>query len=206
MWWACQDLNLGPHPYQQSTGNRCAAARFPRSRATVGAKVKCSNSLQLSALPTHRNRADIALVTAALQQYAKPLHRYLPAHTPLLCYLSIPLLLHSHFLTNLTRRRSPFLCLIALSSYRPNPRHDSSAGAVRRSGRRSRVRPLAVFSWVACCTHRRPRLSAAAYREWRAALPPHCSSGWSQLGRLPAPPRRARPGPRPPGSALARPR
>ena len=90
-WWACQDLNLGPHPYQQSAGNRCAAARFPRSRSTVGAKVKCSNSLQLSALPTHRNRADIALVTAALQQYAKPLHWYLLAHTPLPCYLSIPL-------------------------------------------------------------------------------------------------------------------
>jgi hypothetical protein len=36
-----------------------------------------------------RNRADIELVTVALQQYAKPLHRYLPAHTPLPCYLSI---------------------------------------------------------------------------------------------------------------------
>jgi hypothetical protein len=38
-WWACQDLNLGPHPYQLNAGNRCADARFPRSRPTVGAKV-----------------------------------------------------------------------------------------------------------------------------------------------------------------------
>lgn len=38
-----------------------------------------------------QNPADIALITAALQQYTKPLHRYLPAHTPPLCYLSIPL-------------------------------------------------------------------------------------------------------------------
>jgi hypothetical protein len=38
-----------------------------------------------------RNPADIALITATLQQYAEPLHRYLPAHTPPPCYLSIPL-------------------------------------------------------------------------------------------------------------------
>jgi hypothetical protein len=38
-WWACQDLNLGPHPYQQSTGNRCATRRSRRSRSTVGAEV-----------------------------------------------------------------------------------------------------------------------------------------------------------------------
>jgi hypothetical protein len=54
-----------------------------------------------------RNPADIALITAALQQYAKPLHRYLPAHTPLPCYLSMLYHLHQHFLTNLTRSRSP---------------------------------------------------------------------------------------------------
>jgi hypothetical protein len=91
MWWACQDLNLGPHPYQQSTGNRCAAVRFPRLCSTVGAEVKCSNDLQLSALPTRRNRADIVLITAAPQQYAMPLHRYRPAHTPPPGYLSLPL-------------------------------------------------------------------------------------------------------------------
>jgi hypothetical protein len=37
--WACQDLNLGPHPYQQTAGNRCADRRFRRSRPTVEAKV-----------------------------------------------------------------------------------------------------------------------------------------------------------------------
>jgi hypothetical protein len=38
-WWACQDLNLGPHPYQLNAGNRCAHRRSRRSRPTVGAKV-----------------------------------------------------------------------------------------------------------------------------------------------------------------------
>jgi hypothetical protein len=37
-WWACQDLNLGPHPYQLNAGNRCADRPFPSSLATVGAK------------------------------------------------------------------------------------------------------------------------------------------------------------------------
>jgi len=32
--WACQDLNLGPHPYQLTAGNRCADGRSCRSRAT----------------------------------------------------------------------------------------------------------------------------------------------------------------------------
>jgi len=51
-WWAWEDLNLRLHPYQQSTGNRCAAGRFSRSRSTVGVKVKWSNGLKLSALAT----------------------------------------------------------------------------------------------------------------------------------------------------------
>jgi hypothetical protein len=38
-WWACQDLNLGPHPYQLNAGNRCAHGRSRRSRPTVGAEV-----------------------------------------------------------------------------------------------------------------------------------------------------------------------
>jgi hypothetical protein len=29
-WWACQDSNLGPHPYQVSRAKRCADRRFPR--------------------------------------------------------------------------------------------------------------------------------------------------------------------------------
>jgi hypothetical protein len=38
-WWACQDLNLGPHPYQVSRAHRCADQRFPRSLATVRGEV-----------------------------------------------------------------------------------------------------------------------------------------------------------------------
>jgi hypothetical protein len=41
-WWACQDLNLGPHPYQLTAGNRCADRRFCRSRSTVGVEGMCS--------------------------------------------------------------------------------------------------------------------------------------------------------------------
>jgi hypothetical protein len=32
--WACQDLNLGPHPYQLSRAKRHANRRFPRSLAS----------------------------------------------------------------------------------------------------------------------------------------------------------------------------
>ena len=49
-WWACQDLNLGPHPYQQNAGNRCANRRFPRWRSTVEAEVMCSHRDQLCVL------------------------------------------------------------------------------------------------------------------------------------------------------------
>ena len=35
VWWAWEDLNLRPHPYQVSRAKRCADRRFPRSRATV---------------------------------------------------------------------------------------------------------------------------------------------------------------------------
>src|SRR5215211_2432052 len=38
-WWACQDLNLGPHPYQQSRAYRCATLCFGRSVATVEGQV-----------------------------------------------------------------------------------------------------------------------------------------------------------------------
>src|SRR4030095_7262431 len=43
--------------------------------------------------------------------------------------------LHQHFLTNLTRSHSPFLCPIALSSYHPNPTHDSSSTSRCSAGR-----------------------------------------------------------------------
>jgi hypothetical protein len=42
-WWACQDLNLGPHPYQQSRAYRYATLRFCRSRVTVGGEVMRSS-------------------------------------------------------------------------------------------------------------------------------------------------------------------
>jgi hypothetical protein len=35
--WACQDLNLGPHPYQVSPAERCAIQPFPRPRYSVDA-------------------------------------------------------------------------------------------------------------------------------------------------------------------------
>jgi hypothetical protein len=50
LWWACQDLNLGPHPYQQNTGDRCADGRFPRSRPTVDGEVICCHRVLLCAL------------------------------------------------------------------------------------------------------------------------------------------------------------
>src|SRR5215207_8000655 len=50
VWWACQDLNLGPHPYQQNAGNHCAKRRSCRSRSTVEAEVMWSHRVQLCAL------------------------------------------------------------------------------------------------------------------------------------------------------------
>ena len=49
-WWARQGLNLWPLPCQQTAGNRCAQARFRRSRPTVDPEVKCSPGVQLGAL------------------------------------------------------------------------------------------------------------------------------------------------------------
>jgi hypothetical protein len=43
-------LNLGPHPYQQNAGNRCAKRRSRRSHSTVEVAVMCSHSVQLCAL------------------------------------------------------------------------------------------------------------------------------------------------------------
>ena len=39
----CQDLNLGPHPYQQSGAHRYATRRFPRSLPTVEGEVMLSS-------------------------------------------------------------------------------------------------------------------------------------------------------------------
>jgi hypothetical protein len=43
--WAWEDLNLRPHPYQQSSAKRCADYRFPRSHATVRREVMRSKIL-----------------------------------------------------------------------------------------------------------------------------------------------------------------
>jgi hypothetical protein len=37
--WAREELNVRPLPCQQTTGNRCARSRSPRSCPTVGAEV-----------------------------------------------------------------------------------------------------------------------------------------------------------------------
>jgi hypothetical protein len=50
LWWACQDVNLGPHPDQQNAGNRCANGRLPWARSTVDGKVMWSRGVQLCAL------------------------------------------------------------------------------------------------------------------------------------------------------------
>jgi hypothetical protein len=66
LWWACQDLNLGPHPYQLNAGNRCAEGRFRRSPATVGAKVMRSNGAVVCVLPNAmRLSPTVAVLTIA---------------------------------------------------------------------------------------------------------------------------------------------
>jgi hypothetical protein len=45
----------------ETTGNRCAEARFPRSRPTVGAEVKCSLGVQLRVLLHPGGRSAIAM-------------------------------------------------------------------------------------------------------------------------------------------------
>jgi hypothetical protein len=61
LWWACQDLNLGPHPYQPNAGNRCAVGRFPSSRPTVGAKGIGSIGVQICVLFGYADRAAIGV-------------------------------------------------------------------------------------------------------------------------------------------------
>ena len=61
-WWACQDLNLGPHPYQQSRAHRCAERRFPRSPPTVRGEVMRSNNLAQTGTDAgdHRTTTNIS--------------------------------------------------------------------------------------------------------------------------------------------------
>jgi hypothetical protein len=80
-WWACQDLNLGPHPYQQNAGNRCADDRSCRSRSTVEGEVMCSHRVQLSALIV---RLDPAIAEHIRSPFTTAPHRHrrLPATMP----------------------------------------------------------------------------------------------------------------------------
>jgi hypothetical protein len=80
--WAWLDLNQRPPPYRLNAVTAVRTVVFAGRTRPSGSKFKCSNSLQLSVFQRARNPADIALITAAHQQYTKPLHRYLPAHTP----------------------------------------------------------------------------------------------------------------------------
>jgi hypothetical protein len=73
VWWACQDLNLGPHPYQQNAGNRCAKRRSRRSRSTVGPEVMCSHRVQLNGL--------LDVLQASLIPHLAPLVRSNPTPT-----------------------------------------------------------------------------------------------------------------------------
>jgi hypothetical protein len=76
--WACQDLNLGPHPYQLNAGNRCADRPFPRSRPTVRAQGMRSIGPLVCVLtarpgPTHR---CVALAPARYARNTSPARRW----------------------------------------------------------------------------------------------------------------------------------
>ncbi len=64
-WWAWEDLNLRPLPYQLTAGNRCAEGRFCRSLVTVDAKVKWSIGVQLSVLQCVLNPTDATRIIAS---------------------------------------------------------------------------------------------------------------------------------------------
>ena len=65
-WWACQDLNLGPHPYQQNAGNRCAKRRSRRSHSTVGVEVTKENPGCRRAFAQVRHGSNIQLLPYSL--------------------------------------------------------------------------------------------------------------------------------------------
>ena len=62
-------MNLRPLPCQQTTGNRCAPGRSPRSPSTVDGEVKCSLGVQLSGL-------SFATSYGALYAYARDIGLY----------------------------------------------------------------------------------------------------------------------------------
>jgi hypothetical protein len=67
-WWACQDLNLGPHPCQQSRAQRRADRRFPRSLASVrGEGMRSNSSARISAPTRCRGRRQAMPATGRRQ-------------------------------------------------------------------------------------------------------------------------------------------
>ena len=81
---------------QQTTGNRCAGGRFPRSRATVGVEVKCSLSRAAIPLPSRTPFRFPDPVTCST-----PPSTCTSAHNQ--CYFST----HQHSRTNPTPHTSP---------------------------------------------------------------------------------------------------
>src|SRR4029453_17814997 len=71
-WWACQDLNLRPHPYQQNAGNRCADRPFPRSRPTVEAKGMRSIGPLVCVLTNASTPASLAAAAPTLAPWPTP--------------------------------------------------------------------------------------------------------------------------------------
>src|SRR4030095_17078866 len=61
-----------PSSVSAPTRNRCAAARFRRSRSTVGAEVKCSHRVQLNALLTRSRLHLYRLDHPRLLQHTLP--------------------------------------------------------------------------------------------------------------------------------------
>jgi hypothetical protein len=143
--------------------NRCAAARFPRSRSTVGAEVKCSHSVQLNALLTRSSFTDTAPIIATSCSTPCLLHRALPAQTHSPHPTSAPYLhSHQHSRTNPTPHTSPFRSPIALHSYHPNPTHESSAP------RRSLDRGVPPWS---CLVAAMARITVAVFTAKQSWLP-----------------------------------
>jgi hypothetical protein len=122
---ATRQSNLIP---AQSMRNRCTeASGLCRSRRTVDAKVKCSSTAQLRFPDALRDplTPHQSFPSSALTPCSTPPSTWTSAHDHPRKHL------HQLFLTSLTPHPSPFLRPIALSSYHPNPTHDSTAPGAR---------------------------------------------------------------------------
>jgi hypothetical protein len=67
MWSPPPESSRRPHPYHGTTGNRCADARFPRSRPTVGAEVIGSPSAKLCVYSLVMRRSSLEQQYYALE-------------------------------------------------------------------------------------------------------------------------------------------